>query len=120
MMQEVNWGKSNAVVNYGDDYIDTLIRLLQGMVIPRYSASSKLVDPPLVAVRFGNELFIKGVVTGNLGLSYEIPILKNNKYAQVKISFEISEVQPYSAEEAMSAGSFRGLSSSLERNLWKR
>ena len=37
----------------------------------------------------------------------------------VDINFAINEVDPYDAETIMTAGSFRGLNTSLERNLWK-
>ena len=48
----------------------------------------------MVAVRFGNEIFIKGVVTTGVSVTYEKPILSNNKYAVVTIAFTVSEVDP--------------------------
>ncbi len=120
LMTQINWGVSNAKLATGDDYVDTLIKLVQAAALPAYQASEKLVDPPMVAVRFGNELFIKGVVNGSVGVTYQPPILDTNKYAHVSISFNVEEVEPFDARIVMEAGSFRGLDTTLERNFWKR
>lgn len=120
MMTQINWGVSNAKIATGDDYVDTLVKLVQAAALPAYQSSNKIVDPPLVAVRFGNELFIKGVVNGSVGVTYQAPILENNKYAHVSVSFTIDEVDPFDAQIVMEAGSFRGLDTSLERNFWKK
>ena len=47
-----------------DDYVDLLIKKLQSIALPRYKASDKLVNPPMVAVRFGDAVFIKGISMG--------------------------------------------------------
>lgn len=120
MMTQINWGVSNATVATGDDYVDTLIKSLQAAALPAYQASEKMVDPPMVAVRFGNELFIKGVVQGSVGVTYQLPILDTDKYAHVSLSFTVEEVEPFDARIVMEAGSFRGLDTTLERNFWKR
>lgn len=91
----------NSIANVNDDYIDVLIREIQALALPRYDASQKMVDPPMVAVRFGNEVFIKGVVNGNVGVTYSGPILTSNKYAKVDISFNVAEVDPYDADAVM-------------------
>ena len=120
MMTDINYGVSNANVTLGDDYVDTLIKGLQACALPAYNSGDKMVDPPIVAVRFGDDIFIKGVVTGAVSVTYSLPILENNKYANVSISFTVEEIDPYDASSVMQAGSFRGLDTSLERNLWKR
>ena len=79
-----------------------------------------MVDPPMVAIRFGTELFIKGIVSGNVTVSYSPPILETDKYANVLIGFTVEEVDPYDATQVMQMGSFRGLDTTLERNLWRR
>lgn len=119
MMSQINYGVSNLSVELGDDYVDTIIKQLQSIALPKYAASSKMVNPPMVAVRFGNELFIKGVVNGPITTTYNLPILENNKYAQVQIGFSVSEVDPYDATTVAEQGSFRGLSKTLERNLFR-
>lgn len=120
MMTDINYGVSNANVEIGDDYVDTLIKQIQAAALPNYGSSQKLVDPPMVAVRFGNDVFIKGVVTDGVSVTYNLPILENNKYAHVQVSFTVEEVDPYDAKTVMQTGSFRGLDTSLERNIWKR
>lgn len=119
MMTQINYGVSNAKVEIGEDYVDTLIKQIQAAALPSYGASQKMVDPPMVAVRFGNDIFIKGVVTGGVSVTYALPLIEGNKYAHVSVSFTVEEVDPYDARTVMTAGSFRGLDSSLERNNWK-
>ena len=119
MMYQINYGVSNANVNLNDDYVDTLIKEIQAAVLPTYSTSNKMVDPPLVAIRFGNDIFCKGVITGDVSTTYDLPVLQNGKYAQVGFSFTMLEVDPYDANIVSKVGSFRGLDTSLERRLWK-
>lgn len=120
LMYDLNYRKSNLAITLDDDYIDTLIKNLQAIAVPEYEASSKMVNPPMVAVRFGDDIFCKGVVTGSIGVVYRLPLLANNKYAQVDVSFSVSEVDPFSASTIAQQGSFRGLDTTLERNLYKR
>lgn len=119
MMYQINYGVSNANVNLNDDYVDTLIKEIQAAVLPTYSTVNKMVDPPLVAIRFGNDIFCKGVITGDVSTTYDLPVLQNGKYAQVGFSFTMLEVDPYDANLVSKVGSFRGLDTSLERRLWK-
>lgn len=119
MMTQINYGVSNLNVEIGDDYVDTIIKELQSIAVPKYSLDTKLVNPPMVAVRFGNDIYIKGVVNGAVGVTYSGPILESNKYALVKIDFTVSEVDPYDADSIVKYGSFRGLSKTLERRLFK-
>lgn len=111
---------SPAVIEITDDYIDVLIKYLQAMALPSYGAnsiSSKMINPPMVAVRLGNELFIKGVVIGDVGVTYSGPIDKQLKYQQVTVSFNVSEIDPQDAEEIAKWGSFRGLETVLTRHM---
>ena len=78
-----------------------------------------MINPPMVAIRFGNEFFIKGVVQGGINITGKLPLLQNGKYAQVGISFNVLEVDPYDAETVINQGQMRGLSRTLERNLYK-
>lgn len=119
MMYQINWQVSNATVQAGDDYVDTLIKAVQACALPSYGVSEKMVDPPMVAVRFGNDVFIKGVVDGAVSVTYNLPLLENNKYADVMVSFTVKEVEPYDAQTVFATGSFRGIDTTLERNFWK-
>lgn len=117
MMTEINYQVSNFKLDsfVGDDYVDTFIKYMQAAALPNYGASQKLVDPPMVSVRIGNEVYIKGVVNGAVGVSYDLPILDTGKYAQVEVSFNVFETTPYGAMDVVDKGSFRGLNTSLER-----
>ncbi len=113
MMDEVNIGVSSAVLGYGDDYVDNLIRALQSISVPRYNLSNKSVEPPLVALRLSNEVFIRGIVNGDIGLTYALPLRSDGKYAQVTLSITVTEVDPYDATTVYTNGSFRGLVNTL-------
>lgn len=108
LMDDANAGISNVRLEDGDDYIDSLTRALQSIAVPKYNLSNKAVEPPMVAVRLGKQIFIKGVVTSGIGITYTKPILSNDKYAQVNLSITISEVDPYDATTVYKNGSFRG------------
>lgn len=120
MMTEINNGVSNYPVPVGDDYVDIMAREIQAIALPAYNSSNKIVDPPMVAVRFGNDVFIKGVVTGAVTVTYSAPILETDKFAHVMISFNVEEIDPYDANSVIQVGSFRGIDTSLERNLYRR
>lgn len=120
MMQQINYGQSNLNVELGDDYVDTMVAQLQAIALPKYSASDKMVNPPMVALRFGNQIFIKGVVNGGITTQYQLPLQSDGKYAIVNISFTISEIDPYDAETVINKGEIRGLARTLERNLYKQ
>lgn len=120
LMSQINYGVSNLNVEMGDDYVDTIIKSLQAIALPRYETAGKLVNPPMIFIRFGNDIAIKGVVQGGVSTTYNLPLLENGKYSQVAISFTVVEIDPYDAETVMSSGSFRGLNTTLERRVWKR
>jgi len=121
MFNQINWENSKFAdsIQMGDDYVDTLIKYLQAAALPTYNSGNKMVDPPMVALRFGNEIFIKGVIIGAVGVTYNVPILSNGKYASIQINFTVNEVDPYDAQQVAKIGSFRGLNTSLERRIYK-
>ena len=122
-MTQINYQKSNLELEAGDDYVDTIIKRLQSCAVPNYNDGEKMVDPPLVSVRIGDDIFIKGFISSGPSITYEVPIIRMNgkdRYAKVNVSnVSITEVEPYSAREIERFGSYRGLSTSLQRNLWK-
>lgn len=120
MLSLVNVNVSNLNIdNIEDDYVDTIIKRLQAISVPKYNATSKEVQPPQVALRFGNEVFIKGIVTGSISVSYSKPILINKKYAQVTIGFTVTESDPYDATTIRDQGSFRGITSTWMKGPFK-
>lgn len=117
VMDDINEKYSNAKQKTGEDYVDNLIRAIQSISVPKYNLNNKAVEPPLVAVRIENQLFIKGVVNGSVGVTYNKPILSNGKYAVVDVSFTISEVDPYDSSSVFSNGSFRGVVKTLKKGM---
>ena len=126
MMNDLNRNvsnlKDNTVDFSGKDYIDVLIKYLQAAALPRYneySSGSKMVIPPMVAIRFGNEIFIKGVVNGGIQVTYQKPILIGEKYALVDVTFNVYEVDPYDADAVVDMGSFRGINRTFKDGIFK-
>lgn len=101
----------------GDDMAEQFIHALQAIAVPKYNLSNKAIEPPLVAIRLGREVFIKGIVSGGISITYGKPILSNEKYAIVKVSFTVSEVDPYDASTVFKNGSFRGLTATLRKGM---
>lgn len=129
MMTDINHNTSNAILDVGEDYVDVFIKQIQAAALPSYEAALKMVNPPLVAVRLGSDIFIKGVVQGGVGVTYKYPIIpginadgtkdpSKDRYACVDVAFNIAEVDPYDADTVMKTGSYRGLSTTLERKIF--
>ena len=125
LMNDVNINNQSAlkaeVVEIGDVYVDVLLKYLQSVALPRYetySAGSKSVIPPMVAIRFGNDIFIKGVVNSSVSVMYKKPILYNNKYAWAHVNFTVYETDPYSADDVVADGSFRGISKTFKDGIY--
>lgn len=126
MMNDLNRNVSNLkdnVVDFsGNDYIDILIKYLMACNMPKYndySSTAKIIIPPMVAIRFGNDIFIKGVVTDSVNVEYEKPILISDKYAVVTVTISVSEVDPYDADSVVEKGSFRGFTSTFKDGIYK-
>jgi hypothetical protein len=117
IMDEVNIGISNSKLGEGEDYVDNLVRALQAIALPKYNLQNKAVEPPMVAIRLGNEIFIKGVVSGSIGITYSKPILANGKYARIELSITVSEVDPYDATTVFKNGGFRGVVQGLKKGM---
>lgn len=117
MIDEANVGYSNVTLNDNEDYSDKLISALQAIAVPKYNLTNKTIEPPMVAIRLGRQIFVKGVVTSGITVTYKKPILTNEKYAVVGIGFTVAEVDPYDASTVYTNGSFRGLVSSMRKGM---
>lgn len=117
IMDALNLEVSNVELKSGEGYVDNLIKALQSISVPKYNLSNKAVEPPLVALRLGEEIFIKGIVNGPIGLTYKLPLMDNGKYAQVTLSITITEVDPYDATTVFTNGSFRGFVKTLKKGM---
>ena len=106
-----------------DDYVDTLVKYLQAMALPTYGSgdkSSKVINPPEIALRIGNSVFIKGVVNTVVQVNHSGPISRDKKYQEITINFGIAETEPQDAQSIAKWGSFRGLETVLTRNMYNR
>lgn len=126
IMEDLNTGVSNLKDNVLDisdkDYVDILLNYLQARALPKYNVyktGSKVVDPPQVAVKMGNDIFIRGVISGSVGVTYEKPILDNGKYAKVTVTIPVTEVDPYDAPTVAMKGGFRGITSTFKNGIFK-
>jgi hypothetical protein len=108
---------SNVVPNDDEDKSESFIHAIQAIALPKYNLSNKAIEPPLIAIRLGSEVFIKGIVSGNVAVTYKKPILVNEKYAVINISFAVTEVDPYDATTVFKNGSFRGLTATLRAGM---
>lgn len=126
IMEDLNTDVSNLkdnVVDFADkDYIDVLINYLQARALPKYNVykvGSKVVDPPQVAIKMGNDIFIRGVVSGSVSVTYKKPILDNGKYAAVDVTIPVTEIDPYDAPTVVMKGGFRGVTSTFKNGIFK-
>jgi hypothetical protein len=108
---------SNVTPQDGEDKAESFIHALQAIAVPKYNLSNKAIEPPLVAIRLGREVFIKGIVSGGVSVAFGKPILVNEKYATMKVSFTVSEVDPYDSTTVYKNGSFRGMTATLRRGM---
>jgi hypothetical protein len=108
---------SNVTPRDDEDKSESFIHAIQAIAVPKYNLSNKAIEPPLVAIRLGKEVFIKGIVSGGVTVTYGKPILVNEKYAVINISFTVSEVDPYDASTVFKNGSFRGLTATLRKGM---
>jgi hypothetical protein len=108
---------SNVIPNDDEDKAESFIHALQAIAVPKYNLSNKAIEPPLVALRLNRQIFIKGIVSGGVSVTYGKPILSNEKYAAIKISFTIYEVDPYDSTTVFQNGSFRGLTATLRTGM---
>ena len=117
MFEEINQVSGAGRFADGNDMAEQFIHALQAIAVPKYNLSNKAIEPPLVAIRLGREVFIKGVITSAISVTYKKPILSDEKYAVVAISFSVSEVDPYDATTVFKNGSFRGLTATLRAGM---
>lgn len=122
MMTDVNYKNTRFLdeTDISADYVDSLIRYLQAMALPSYNGlntkMAKMVNPPMIAVRFGETLFIKGVVNSTVNVTYSGALDVNGKYQEIAVQFSVSEVDPQDANSIAKSGSFRGLNKVLLAN----
>ena len=119
MLDDLNLNLANFRIDIknGLDYFDALIRKIQAIALPRYDESYKGVVPPMVALRLGKDIFIKGVVVGTVSVVYQKPIDEDDKYVYCTLNFEVYETDAYDALSVAREGSFRGITRVFEEGL---
>ena len=117
MIDDANVGYNGVTPNDNEDRSDKLISALQAIAVPKYNLTNKSIEPPLVAIRLGRQVFVKGVVISGITVTYKKPILANEKYAVIGLGFTVAEVDPYDASTVYTNGSFRGLVSSMRHGM---
>jgi len=118
ILDGINLDNSNFDLDPDEDYVDALIRKLQAIALPKFNATNKAVVPPLIALKLGNDIFIKGVVNNGVSIEYQKPILDNDKYANVVLNFTVYEIEPYDAESVGIEGSFRGITRTFKDGIF--
>jgi len=103
-------------VEIGDDYVDMLVKDLQAITLPKFSNSERMVKPPQVIIRFGNDIYIQGVVSG-LNTTLSGAIMDDNKYSEIGINFSVTEVTPFDADTIRQVGMFAETGTLLRRTL---
>lgn len=109
MVDDMNIDFAKWGLEDGEDFVESLIRKLQAIALPKYNAINKSIVPPMIAIKFGKDIFIKGVVNSGVSIEYQKPILVDNRYSQVTLNFTVYEVEPYDAVSVSKEGSFRGI-----------
>ena len=109
MLYDLNYKIANFRVDVGEDYVSQLIKKIQAVTLPVYNKEILGVNPPMVALRLGKEIFIKGVVVGTMSVQYQKPIMVDDRYANATLNFDVYEVDPYDAISVGEQGSFRGI-----------
>lgn len=119
MLREVNInGAGRLKIDVGDDYIETIVKRIQAIALPTYAAASKSITPPMVAVKFGKDIFIKGVVVGGVSIEYQKPIMTDGRYANVTLHFNVYETTPFDAESVSQLGSYRGVTKMFRNGIF--
>ena len=116
MMNDIDITGNNLDISPDTDVVDELVNHIQAAALPKYTADLKAINPPIIAIRLGNNLYVKGIVIGNVSVKYSGPILNDNKYAIIDISFTVDEINPYDADAIKTIGSSRG----VEKHAYKR
>ena len=107
-------------LNSTDDYGDVLINCIEACAVPKYSSTQKMVNPPMVSLKLGDGIYIKGVVNGGVSVNYSGPILTINgkdKYACIDLAMTICEVTPFDASDILDMGSYR-INTTLVRDIY--
>lgn len=103
----------------GAKKMEELINDISALALPKYTSASKLVVPPTVLYRAGNEVCIRGIVSGNVSITTSGAWQRDGKLSEIDIQFTIVEVEAFSAEYAQNHGVLRSIPTDLTRSVWQ-
>lgn len=94
-----------------EEAINILIRTMEAAVLPKYVDATKAINPPVISVRIGRDIYIKGVCS-RVQHEWNGPI-RDDRYLQCDISFDVQEYNAYDAKLAKTLGKYRGQDSNV-------
>lgn len=102
-----------------EDIVDIFDKCIESIVLPRYQAALQMINPPIVTVAIARQLTITGVVNGSVTKTYS-GAWRDGKQLQIAYSFMVTELEPMDAQYAATVGSYRGISTDLNRRIGMR
>lgn len=102
-----------------EDIVDVFDKCIEAIVLPRYQAALQMINPPVVTVVIAKQVTITGVVNGTITKTFS-GAWRDGKQLQVAYSFMVTELEPMDAVYAARVGSYRGISTDLNRRIGMR
>lgn len=90
-----------------ENLMEDLISTIKAAALPKYTYVTRIVNPPIVSVSIGNQIYIKGVVNSSVTTDYKGAI-RQGKYNEVSLSFSVTEITPYDADSIQKLGNYVG------------
>lgn len=84
--------------------VNDLINALIASAYPKFDFENSKIEPPKILLKFGNCCTIRGVINGQVNVTWKGPWLKDGTMAVAEISFSIQELDQYSAEYLLKFG----------------
>ena len=119
LMARVPAGDGQIVSAPATDVLDIFINAMLTLSLPKYTDTTKVLVPPSILIRFGEESCIRGVPS-NISKTASGVWLKNGKLSEISLTFTITEVEPFSAQYVAKNGTLRSISTDLQRgSVWQ-
>ena len=96
-----------------------LIKDLIASAYPGYDGTNSKIIPPMILLKFGNASTIRGVINGQVTVTYSGAWLKDGTMSIATVNFSVLEIDQYSAEYVSKFGSSPELPIDLDRSKWK-
>ena len=96
-----------------------LVKALASCAYPEYDLENSKITPPMVLLKFGEASTIRGVITSGVTVTFSGPWLKDGTMAMASISFQVTEVDQYSARFIQQFGANVPLPTDLDRSKFR-